>query len=324
MITIAQAKVGLSNWIAGGFVPEQRSRWEWAIMRLLLALLVFHCLQEAKPFTFDEQSVPRGLARVVNLTFLHQPGPIDLHSWGRWQVPLIGEIRWDGPGWFDTFAIAALVLGALYTWGKGLRYVLPALTLLHILPFTLNNSQGYTHHGFQLVSMVLIMQSFIVWWWRPERRWDLASSMAYYSTGVVAVSYFTCAVTKIFNSKGLWLWKSNYICIELIKSHRLAYYERLDPAQAGDPASALWLLNHPWITRLLFDAGFCLELGAIIALRDRTWALIVGLSIIAFHRGVWALMKLQFPMHEWLVLIFLINVPYWAWRATQRGNSLAR
>lgn len=317
----------LTDWCRGKFVPESYHGWEWLIMRLLLALVVFYSLQEFKPYTFDSQPVPRGVAKVVDLTFLHNQGPIDLSSLKRLEIPVIGTIRLHGPGWFDTVVVAALVLGALYVWGRGLIVTLPLFATLHLLPWTLSNSQGYTHHGNQLITMVLIVQSIVVWWWqirkwrgRPALSLPVHSYLIYYSQGMVALSYVTCAVTKIFNSKGLWLFKSNYICIELIKSHRLEYYETLNPNALADPTAAVWLLNHPWITRILFDSGFFIELLAIVAVRNRPWALLVGLSIIAFHRSVWWLMRLEFPMHELLILIFLVNVPFWIWWATKGCN----
>ena len=232
-------------------------------MRLFLALLVFYSLQEFKPYTFDDQSVPRGLAHVFNLTFLHNDGPVDLSAFERIAIPGIGSIRLHGPGWYDTIVLSSAVIGALYAWGRGLLITLPLLALLHTVPWTLSNSQGYTHHGHQLVSMVLIVQSIVVWSWqirawrgKPALPAGLVGHLIYYSQGMIAFSYLACAITKLINTKGLWLWRSNYICIELIKSQRLEYYANLDPAYAGDPPSALWLLTHPWTTRLIFDIGF--------------------------------------------------------------------
>lgn len=320
-------KQAVADWCRGKFVPEAYHGWEWLVMRLFFAVLFFCSLQEFKPFTFDSQEVPRGIAKVFDLTFLSGQGPIDLSSLKRLEIPLIGAIRLDGPGWFDSFVVLAVIFGALYVWGRGLAITLPLLALLHTIPWTLNNSQGYTHHGMQLISMVLIVQTIVVWWWQI-RRWraraplplPLRSYLIYYSQGMIAFAYVACAITKVINSKGLWLFKSNYICIELIKSHRLEYYETLNPAAAGDPAAAVWLLNHPWITRFIFDIGFFIELLAFVALRNRSWALITGLAIIGFHRSVWWLMRLEFPMHEWLILIFLVNVPFWIWKARQAAR----
>jgi hypothetical protein len=321
-------KPAIARWCQAGFVPQPAQGWEWFFMRLFLAVLVFYSLQEFKPYTFDEQSVPRGLARLFDLTFLHENGPIDFSTLKRLEIPMLGTIRLHGTGWFDTVVVLSAVLGALYVWGRGLLITLPLLALLHTIPWTFSNSQGYTHHGNQLVSMVLIVQAIVVWWWqiriwrgKPRLPAGLEGHLIYYSQGMVALSYVACAITKIINSKGLWLWRSNNICIELIKSHRLEYYEKLSPELAGDPPAAIWLLNHPWTTRLLFDAGFFVELLAVIALRNRPWALLVGCSIIAFHRSVWVLMRLEFPMHEYLIAIFLVNVPFWVWWAA-KGRRL--
>ncbi len=317
-------KQALARWCRAGFVPQHAHGWEWFFMRLFLAVLVFYSLQEFKPYTFDAQPVPRGVAHFFPLTFLHENGPVDFSSIKRLEIPGALSIRLDGPGWYDTVVLLAAVLGALYVWGRGLIVTLPLLALLHTLPWTYSNSQGFTHHGNQLISMVLIVQAIVVWWWQI-RAWrgkaalsvGLAGQLIYYSQGMVAFSYLAGAITKLINSKGLWLWRSNNICIELIKSHRLEFYANLDPNYAGDPPAALWLLNHPWTTRLLFDAGFFVELFAIIALRSRPWALLTGCLIIAFHRSVWLLMALEFPMHEYLLIIFLVNLPYWMWWAAK-------
>ncbi len=311
----------LSGWSAGKFIPEPGPGWEWTFMRLFMAVLVFVSVQETKPFLFDTQPVPRGIAHFFDITFLSHQGPINFLDWFKSiDVPLFGRIKPHGPGWYDTIMVLAGVIGALYVWGRGLLVTLPLLTLVHLLPWTLNNSQGYTHHGLQLVTMTLVAQTVVVWWWQI-RRWrgkplpalPLHSQLIYYSRGMVAFSYVVCAVTKIINSKGLWLLRSKYICIEIVKSHRYEYYERLDPQFAQDPASAVWLLNHPLLTCIAFDSGFFIELLAFVALRNRAWALATGLAIIAFHRSVWLLMSLQFPMHEYLVLIYLVNLPFWCW-----------
>jgi hypothetical protein len=51
------------------------------------------------------------------------------------------------------------VLLMLYAGGLMLPLTLPLLALGHVLVFTLYNSQGYAHHGFQIVSLTLVAQA---------------------------------------------------------------------------------------------------------------------------------------------------------------------
>ena len=300
----------LANFCRGHFVPLPTQGGEWLFMRLLFAALVFSTILDGQPFDYHGQPYPSGLARLVDLTWIHSLTGIDLPFYD------------GGKGLHETFVLLGAVLCAAYASGRGLLVVLPLLTLLHIIPRTLSNSQGFTHHGVQLVSQVLLVQSLVVGW-AAVRRWrgrpdlpgglGLPSFLIYYSQGVVAFSYVVTAMTKLIKTKGLWALQSHRIALELIESHRLDYYKDLDPAKAGDPTHVVWLLEHSWLTRGLFGAGLALELFAFLALRSRPWALFIGLSTILMHRCIWALMRLEFPMHEALIAIFLVNVPFWVW-----------
>lgn len=310
------------RWFKLGLEPHPIHRGEWLLMRVFLAALVIYSLQSTRPYELEDQIAPVGLARFIDLSFLSKPGPITLEGFPVLNMPLGFRLKLHGPGWFDTITVLALVLGVLYTIGRGLWLILPMFTLLYTLPWTLSNSQGFDHHGYQLTGMVLVFQSAVACWWqwkkwrnKPLPYLPLASWLAYYSAGMIAFSYTVSAVTKIVNSKGLWLFKSHYLCSGIIKGHRNVQYENPANGPITDPEIVIWLLQHPWLTRGLFGAGFFLELFAFLALRNRTWSLLVGLSIISFHRCIWWLMRLEFGMHEWLVWIFLVNVPFWFWWA---------
>ncbi|HSJ02487.1 MAG TPA: hypothetical protein VK956_08545, partial [Verrucomicrobium sp.] len=217
--------------------------------------------------------------------------------------------------------LAAVCL-LLYVFGVWVRWVLPVLAISSTLIFTFANSQGFTHHGIQLVTLVLIGQSAVVWWWHIRSRshpdkplpLPLRSYLWYYSTGIVGFSYCISALTKIINSKGMWVLNAKYLCIEIIKSQRLNYYGDLDPTQKLDPPIAVWLLQNPLAATALFGSGFFLECFAFAALRDRIWALVIGVSLIAMHQSISWIMELNFHYHELLVLIFLINLPFWCAR----------
>ncbi|WP_038160930.1 hypothetical protein [Verrucomicrobium sp. BvORR106] len=288
----------LGRWMAGGFVPFPVHRWEWVLMRIAFAALVMHTFMDWHPFKYASQPAPVGIATLVDLSFLHRPGM------------------------FEFFRGLGAVGLTVYILGFGLRFVLPVLALASTMIYTYSNSQGFTHHGVQLVTLVLIGQSLVAWWWWWKQRQgarDIASAlplplqsyMVYYSTGIIAFSYVISAVTKITNSKGMWVLNAKYLCIEIVKSQRLNYYGDLDPAQKMDPPVAVWLLQHPLAATVLFGSGFFLECFAFVALRDRIWAFIIGVSLIAMHESISWIMELDFHNHEALVLIFLINLPFW-------------
>jgi hypothetical protein len=289
------------KWAANRFVPVESWGWEWLIMRIGTLAVVLHILSEPHPFALEGQPMPVGLAKVLDLSFLHHP---QAHT-----------AVW----------IVAGLFGLAYVIGWQLKWSALGLGAVLCLVRTYFNSQGYTHHGTQLVTLVLLVQSGVAWWvsWEGKkgRALCLASQAIYYSQGMVAVSYVASALTKFINSKGLWLWRSKYICVELIKTHRLDYYNRLDPALAGDPPLATWLLQHPMVGQILFGAGFVLEAAALLALHSRRWALMLGVSIIAMHESIDWIMRLHFTNHEWLALLYLVNPIFWLWWAI-RGRRL--
>ncbi len=296
-----------ARWRRGRFVPLPVSRPEWFIMRLLFAAVVFHSFLDWKPFTYDSQPRPTGIAKLLPLTFLNHEA---------------------------AFAISKTIAGvflAIYLTGfrTALLVSLPVLTLGSTLVRSFANSQGFTHHGYQIVTLTLLAQTAVVWYvsiweWRRGERWrfapgvTLSSYLAYYSQGVILATYVIAALTKIIKSKGLWVANARYICIELVKSNRTMYYKSLDPELAGTPAVAVWLLKHPLLATVFFGAGFLLELCALAGLRDRGWAFLTGVALIVMHRVIMLTMGLTFHYNEALLAIFLLNVPFWLiWLGTR-------
>jgi hypothetical protein len=296
---IGEWKKRFGGWIGGGYMPESIRGWEWAVMRLGFACLVMWEFRDWHPFDFAGQPSPVGLAKLVNLTWLHSARPF---GFSMFQV---------------TLAVAA-VCSVAYVFNVALRWVLPVLALGHTLIWTYYNSQGYQHHGHQLVTMVLWVQVGVVWWTRGVTPAELRAWLWYYVRGIVLFSYTTSALTKIVASRGLWLWNSKYLCAELVKSHRLSYYKELDPALAGDPPATMWLLHHPFVAQIMFGIGFFIELFAWLGLRDRRCSAIMGAAIIIMHFNIAWLMRLNFDNHVWLCAIFLLNVPGWIAVASSR------
>lgn len=271
--------------------------WEILIMRVGFAWLMWSMLPASVPF--DAQPVPNGLGYLLDLSFL---GSADIYA------PLrIG------------FGVAVIMFAV------GL---LPLITLgyssvLLIMVGALENSQGAIGHHLQLTCLVAGAM-WIGYWKRGNRKlighWLFPSVTAHSRTVhlaklMIAVSYVTSACVKLIASGGGWIAQLPDISLQLIKTHANVYYDTLWP-QTSWMATELpyWLAEHPWVTRLFFSPGLFVELLAFVALWGRRPAAFIGVGLLTMHYLIGIVMGLRFSAHEWLLLIFLVNIPYWIWR----------
>gem|GEM_PF-2859751 len=56
-----------------------------------------------------------------------------------------------------------------------------------------------------------------------------------------------------------------------------------------------------------------MELLAFVALWGRRSLVFMGVGLLILHYLIGIAMGLRFSSHEWLFLIFLVNVLYWIW-----------
>jgi hypothetical protein len=277
--------------LQGFFSPPRVTPLEGFLLRAFFALVVAYTLRFDVPFA--TQPHPAGLARFFDLTWLSDPGHY----------------------LFFRGVLGMLLL--LYVGGVILPLTLPLLAVGHVLVFTLYNSQGYTHHGFQIVSLTLVAQAATVLYytvlvglrWRPPDA-RLNAWLLWQSQMIVVGTYLISVFSKMINSRGLWLWNSSYIALDLIKTRRQLYYGGLDPEYAGNPPEATWLLENPWIARGLFSTGFLLEAVAFLALASRKIGFLIGVGLILMHRSIAGLMGLRFDNNEMLCAIYLVGLPF--------------
>ena len=318
------------------------SRYEVIIMRVLFALVVYQTMPLGKPFanlsqsvfppiaaqintkdkdeqfrppmlpvreylpnsaermTFEEQPSPNGVAHIVDLTFFSNDRLVAILPW---------------------IVIPAIIL---YASGFGLPVVLPILTFISIGSRTLSNSQGAIHHGFQIISAILLVQTCVIlfgWVYRlrkkkhfvDTRQRTIRDYFIYYSLMLSVSFYMIAGYIKLIKSDGEWMKNSPYIGIQLVKTNRQNYYTAFDAEHYGQE-KVRWasdMLEHPNITRVLMSGGLCLELFAFIALFGRGWCAVTGLMIISFHQLNDMIMGLQFYPNEKIVWIFFINIPFW-------------
>ncbi len=126
-------KNALLRFWKGLFALPDVSPLEALVYRALVAMAVFWFFPTAVQHT--AQPEPVGLAHWIDLTWLHGDGVMPVYR---------------------TVLLAALLL---FVAGVQIPAVLPLVTLLHILPPTLHNSQGFTFHGNQILSLTLLGMS---------------------------------------------------------------------------------------------------------------------------------------------------------------------
>ena len=264
--------------------PFDYSAVEMFVIRLGYAWLVFDNIKwETKRLT--TQPHPNGIANFVDLTWLghHPPGPV-----------------------LKGLTIAGL---ALYVFG-----LLPALGLLPAMFFamcigTLIISQGEMQHSWQMVTMMGLAQLAVYAWhgragFRPSLQ--LQRLAAYAGTLIIAAGYVVCGLVKVIASKGLWIWESPMLAVQIMKTNWAHYYDTLIETSPTLTQLAQYFVDHPWVTRVFFGAGLLLELFAFVILINRRWAFWFGAGLISLHVGISHVMNLHFIQHILAVIIFLI------------------
>ena len=308
------------------------ARWEMAVMRVLFALVMFDAgskmivavrspdAGDRAPWTrleviprvapFGGQPKPHGLAKPleklgVDLTFLGRPGPAGVVYTG--------------------FLVAAV----LYACGVALPLALGWMFFALLLHGTYHNSQGSIHHHLQLITCVVGAQwiaSLVAACRRGgARSWIALDSgaenrLVNWTQQVIAAGYVVSALSKLVISKGQWMWDTPRFGIQLAKAVDQDYYDHLRPGTDTPAWLPDWLLDHPWQARLIFGPALPLELFAFLALRNRTLGALYALALIAFHLTVSALMSLDFRYNVQMMMVYLVNVPFWVWWWT-RGRQ---
>jgi hypothetical protein len=301
------------------------SRWEMVVMRVLFSLVMFDAgsklvvatrdglASQKAPFTrlevipsvapFSEQPRAHGLAKPLEklglkLNFLGQPGP--------------ARVVYTG-------FVAATVLYAL---GLALPLALGWMFFSLLLHGTFHNSQGSIHHHLQLLTCVVgaqwIASLIAVCRQGGARQWlalgqAAENRLVNWTQQVIVAGYVVSALSKLLISKGQWIWDTPRFGIQLAKAVDQDYYDHLRPGTSTPEWLPNWLLDHPWKARALFGPALPLEFFAFLALRNRSLGALYALALIAFHLTVSTLMSLDFRYNVQMMIVYLVNVPFWIW-----------
>ncbi len=270
--------------------------WEWIIMRGFFALVV---LIPATSFNlpYEGQPQPQGIAVFVDTTWIGAP------AWGAWA-------RWVFYG-----AIALYVAGFL-------PFVATTILLVaHLTAGALENSQGGTHHTTQIVGFVLVGQFLAHLYFKARRlraRESLwknapASLQVYLSQQLIAAAYVVAGLTKLLRSRGQWLSDTENLPMQIEKGLDKTFYDTLHrPAEDTVPWMVRLMEDWPLVGKMMLGTGWFLELFAFLALWNRWTLALFGIGLILMHETISAAMGLGFAFNKAVLLVFFVNLPYWA------------
>ncbi len=272
--------------------------YERLVMRALFAWLVWKATPGA--LVVNGIPAPNGIARIIDLHFLLAP---------------------------QVFAVARLVLaGALVLYVARLIVwlALPVMLFVNLAANAITNSQGAIQHALQIVSLVLFAQTvshFYGLWRRRagEERPRLEDRSIWWSQQTIVAVYLVAGITKLIVTKGLWPFQARWIGVSIAKSAYQSFYDTFDKVDLQQQlAVANFAADHGWIVALIAAAGLFLELGSPLMLVNRAWAALLGCALLGFHIGLDYSMRLTFIYNQWLLLIFMINAPYWIVTGAQK------
>jgi hypothetical protein len=265
--------------------------YERLFMRALFAWLVWRATPDA--LVVNGIPSPNGITRIVDLHFLLNP---QFFAWAR------------------TALAAALIL---YLLRLVVWLALPVASFVNLAANGITNSQGAIQHAAQIVSLVLLAQTvahfFGIWRRRQGEEHRLLEDRAiWWSQQTIVAVYLVAGITKLIVTQGLWIFQARWIGVSVAKSAYQSYYDTLNQTDLQQQlAVANFAAGHGWIVALIAATGLLLELGSPLMLLNRTTAALLGCLLVGFHLSLDYTMRLTFIYNQWLLIIFMINVPYW-------------
>lgn len=276
--------------------------YERVIMRLLFAATIWRVTPNE--LRFSGIPSPNGITRVVDLRFLLQP---------------------------EVFAIAHVILGVvLILYLFGVWQALPFALLINVAASGVVNSQGAVQHASQIVSLVLLAQTaaylYGAWADRQNETRQLAENRAiWWSQQTIVAVYLLAGIAKLIRTGGLWIFQARWIGVSIAKAAYQSFYDTGNSVNFDRELSvAHFAAAHGWLVALIATAGLVLELGSPLLLINRIWAALIGIALLCFHLGLDYAMGLSFIYNQWLLIIFVINPPYWIILCAQKVFAIRR
>jgi len=277
-------------------ITTQFEGYEITFMRIFFSYVIYKTFLR-KRIKFNSQPSPNGIARFIDFSFLNKKA-------------IYSKLRYF-----------IFILLFLYAAGMGLPLITLLLLIYTVCIGTYFNSQGAISHHSQVISLVLLVQTFVYIYGvvNPYLKLNYLSDSTisynqlamFFSQQAVVSVYFTSALTKLIRSKFRWVYNVKDIPVQIEKTNMQNYYDELSAPPASWARNVMnWCVRYPVITISIFSLGLLLELMSPFSLISRSTNIIFGLMVIGFHGLNSTLFKLKFDSLQRLIVIYFINIPY--------------
>ncbi|MBL9117347.1 MAG: hypothetical protein JNJ83_20230 [Verrucomicrobiaceae bacterium] len=127
-----------------------------------------------------------------------QPSPVGLAHWF--------DFTWmASPDSYATFKQLFMVFAFAYACGYCLPVTLPVLTVLHAMPYTLMNSQGHPHHGYQILTLSLLAMAIAAIATSTRRKPSAADALAIVGVFAAARMFTWWLQSSMMSSLAAWM-----------------------------------------------------------------------------------------------------------------------
>ena len=263
---------------------------EWFVAKLCTAILWLFPVVTVV-YKYKAQPFPDSICRLVNCSVITQQPYVYLATG------------------------MAVILAILYVFEKWMPFTLFLISVLSIVVFSLESSNGTHASRNELLCMVFIAQliAYIRYNFSGQKTKSATSPFAiamFYSIQVIAAAYVITAITKLNTSGFNWVLNAPSFAVRVIRPYNSMAIDFNNPAliEKGHHIANV-ILQHSALIKFLFALVFATELFAFISVFSKRNAKYYSILLLLLHLGIFILFGGVIINFAALTLIYLTNIP---------------
>ena len=216
----------------------------------------------------------------------------------------------EGHGLFFMI-VASSLLCIMYLLDFKMKWTTLGLFSLSVIVFTSEDSSGILNR-IGTFSFIFLAQSF-AYWINGSNLLKLKYSRIQYSIQAVVVGYFLSGCSKLLDSGLSWPSDGSRITLQVLKSFYYHYYTTLDSTELVKAYEIVQFLTESQnILVVLLAGSLTLELFALTAAVNKSYARFYGIALLLMHIGIYYFMDILIVSFAVPMVFVMINPFYLA------------